>query len=712
MSWPIAPDYNDAIQNPEMNLRDPCLKRGTIATNQLGLPVVASGNFASVFQVSDGLQRWAVKCFTRQIRDQQERYKAISDHLKAHALPFTVEFDYQQEGILVGGAWYPLLRMQWVDGPLLDAYVREQVNNKQALQQLATKWLLLIESLRRAGVAHGDLQSGNVKIVGDDIRLIDYDGMYVPALKQKGSNENGHPNFQHPRRSGKDFDQYIDNFSAWVIYTSLIALVEYPAIWDEAKGGDDCLIFQKSDFDSPASSPVFEKLERVGSKDLRALLARIRNYTHLAPQQVPPLDINTRAPRLALLVRRSNISAVSTANNSLDTTDTHTRLSCRSIADSNSNNCLSPRAPSVTAEDSRTTNTVKSIIKAILKRLSPASESQSSGTPGPTSSSQPTKTPTYYMIGLPIIILILFASIIVSSFIPKTPTPKFNQQLPPVFVTPIPKTPTPKSQQQLPPVRDQVISSRTTGMKLTLIPAGTFTMGSPTSEVGRFGNETQHVVKITKPFYMGVYEVTQGEYESVMGRNPSYFSITRKGIVDVPGLADVPALTPSNYPVDSVSWDDTQAFCKRLSEQDGVRYRLPTEAEWEYACRAGTTTPFYWGTWNNGTQSNSKGEDPDGTTLKRTTTVGSYGANPFGLYDMHGNVMEWCSDKWDEKDYGSSPWEDPQGPASGSVRVVRGGSWYNENRYSRAANRVGGKPGNRSNSDVGLRVVSESVRTP
>jgi hypothetical protein len=295
MSWPIGPDYNDAIQNPQVNLRDPCLRRGRIATNKLGLPVVDSGNFASVFQVSDGPQRWAVKCFTRHIRDQQERYKAISDHLKAHALPFTVEFDYQPEGILVRGAWYPLLRMQWVDGPLLDAYVRTQLNNKQALQQLATKWLSLIESLQKSGIAHGDLQFGNIKVVGGDIRLIDYDGMYVPALKQKGSTETGHQNFQHPRRSGKDFDRYIDNFPAWVIYTSLIALVEYPAIWSEAKGGDDCLIFRKSDFDSPTSSPVFQRLERVGSKDLRALLTRIRNYTSLPPQQVPPLDINTRA---------------------------------------------------------------------------------------------------------------------------------------------------------------------------------------------------------------------------------------------------------------------------------------------------------------------------------------------------------------------------------------------------------------------------------
>ena len=272
---------------------------------------------------------------------------------------------------------------------------------------------------------------------------------------------------------------------------------------------------------------------------------------------------------------------------------------------------------------------------------------------------------------------------------------------------------------ELPPITpltsvssQQLITSRTTGMKLTLIPAGTFTMGSPTSEAGRSGDETQHVVKITKPFYMGVYEVTQGEYKSVMGRNPSYFSTTGGGSVAVRGL------TTSNFPVDCVSWDSAQAFCKTLSEQDGVRYRLPTEAEWEYACRAGTTPPFYWGTQNNGTKSNVNGEDPYGTTVKgpnlgRTTTVGSYGANPFGLHDMHGNVWEWCSDRYDANYYGKSPSEDPQGPFSGYHCLVRGGSWDTYTRYTRTAYRNMNAPGNRINYIFfGFRVVSESVRTP
>ena len=290
MSWPIGPDYNDAIQNPQANLRDPCLRRGTVVTNRLGLPAVNSGRFASVFQVHEGSQKWAVKCFTWHIRDQQDRYKAISDHLKAHPLPFTVQFDYQPEGILVRGTWYPILRMQWLDGPLLDEYIRSHLKNTRALQLLASRWRACSREMQRAGIAHGDLQVGNIKVVGDNIRLIDYDGMYVPAIKNKGSSERGHQNFQHPQRSDSDFDQYIDNFPSWVIYASLLAVAEFPSIWAEADGGDDCLIFRKADFESPDSSRVFRKLEQVGSQSLRAVLMRLRSYSRMAPPQVPTLE--------------------------------------------------------------------------------------------------------------------------------------------------------------------------------------------------------------------------------------------------------------------------------------------------------------------------------------------------------------------------------------------------------------------------------------
>ena len=249
-------------------------------------------------------------------------------------------------------------------------------------------------------------------------------------------------------------------------------------------------------------------------------------------------------------------------------------------------------------------------------------------------------------------------------------------------------------------------------MKFALIPPGEFQMGSPNSERWRGGNEQQHCVRITKPFYLGVYEITQSEFEHMMGRNPSGFS-------NGGGQAEaVKGLDTSRYPVETVTWYDAVEFCNTLSEKEARRpyyriagiarhakgwikdaqvsieggggYHLPTEAQWEYACRAGTTTPFNFGAANNGALSNCNGQAPYGTeeqgpALGRTVPVGSYRPNAFGLYDMHGNVWEWCWDVYDEAYYKNSPESDPAGPSGGSRRVNRGGNWRREAAFSRSA---------------------------
>jgi len=256
--------------------------------------------------------------------------------------------------------------------------------------------------------------------------------------------------------------------------------------------------------------------------------------------------------------------------------------------------------------------------------------------------------------------------------------------------------------------------SKSTGMKLALIPAGTFQMGSPASEADRSTDEGPHTVRITQPFYMGVYEVTQAEYESVLGTNPSWFSKTGSGKSDVSGM------DTGKFPVEKVSWDDAQEFCRKLSVKDGQTYRLPTEAEWEYACRANTTTPFHFGSVLNGDKANVNGNSPYGTTtkgkyLERTTTVGAYSANAFGLFDMHGNVWEWCEDVYDESAYGkrSGTTPDPKVTSGSTFRVLRGGSWYDYSQYARSADRSRNAPDDRT-LDYGFRVVfsASAVRTP
>ena len=238
------------------------------------------------------------------------------------------------------------------------------------------------------------------------------------------------------------------------------------------------------------------------------------------------------------------------------------------------------------------------------------------------------------------------------------------------------------------------------GMKLALIPAGTFLMGSPANEAHRSADEEQHQVEITRPFYLGIHPVTQEQYEKVMGKNPSHFTKGKGG--------------GSSHPVEQVSWEEAVEFCRRLSEKPeekrlGRMYRLPAEAEWEYACRGGATSsqPFHFGDSLSSAQANFDGHHPYGGDskrqyLKRTTAVGSYTANAFGLFDMHGNVWEWCADWYGA--YASQSLKDPTGPTTGQRRVLRGGSWLNHGHRCRSAHRINHGPGLRFNL-IGFRVV-------
>ena len=245
-----------------------------------------------------------------------------------------------------------------------------------------------------------------------------------------------------------------------------------------------------------------------------------------------------------------------------------------------------------------------------------------------------------------------------------------------------------------------VQSSRTItnsiGMKLVLIPKGTFTMGSPIEEEGAENDEDQHQVTISNDYYLGMTEVTQGQYEKVMGTNPSHFQkrVIRKS-------------DSSMYPVETVSWEDAVEFCKRLSElpeekKAGRVYRLPTEAEWEYACRASSTTAYSFGA-----SATPLGDYAwfRGNSDQQTHPVGEKQANAWGLYDMHGNVWEWCSDWYG--DYPKGAVSDPIGPKASTGRVIRGGGWFNGTADCRSAIRDRPDPSLRDNR-ISFRVALSS----
>jgi formylglycine-generating enzyme required for sulfatase activity len=242
------------------------------------------------------------------------------------------------------------------------------------------------------------------------------------------------------------------------------------------------------------------------------------------------------------------------------------------------------------------------------------------------------------------------------------------------------------------PLEKKIDLGNEVNMVVVFIPAGEFEMGSPMEELKRDSDEAQHHIKLTKAFYMGKFEVTQIQYRVLMNENPSKFG-------------------GDKLPVDNVNWYEAARFLKKLSDKTGMKFRLPTEAEWEYACRAGTTTAFNTGTTIDSDFANYDADEPYadgiiGKDLKRTTVVGSYPPNAFGLCDMHGNVWEWCSDIYDNEYYKITPSIDPKGPQEGKAKVIRGGAW-NEWAYKcRSADRNSRWP-KTNESIIGFRVVLE-----
>jgi hypothetical protein len=287
--WPSPQDFSEALQNPRSSFLEPELQRGTPELNHLGLPKPRSGANAIVYKIKSEQVNWAVRCFLRNIADQQQRYAAINSFLKANPQPFFVGFEYLPAGIRVGTTYYPILRMEWVDGEPLDKYIEKHIVDTAALAKLAEKWLQMAQALQKYGIAHGDLQQGNVLVVGDGLKLVDYDGMYVPALNGKLSSEIGHRNYQHPRRSEFDFGPNVDNFSNWVIYTALTALSKNPALWNTFRA-DESVLFRREDFVSPLTSRLFSTLMGSSDQVVHSLAANLQGMASQPFYATPYLD--------------------------------------------------------------------------------------------------------------------------------------------------------------------------------------------------------------------------------------------------------------------------------------------------------------------------------------------------------------------------------------------------------------------------------------
>jgi hypothetical protein len=299
MAWPKATDFIEAVQDLAVAVEDEELRGGEVARTPLGLPMLWSGNFADVFKIhcrATG-NTWALKCFTRQVPGQRDRYRHIAACLEEARLPFTVPFVYLDRGIQVGGQWFPAVKMEWVEGLTLAEFVEEHLDRPGNLKMLLDLWVKLASRLREAEVAHADLQHGNVLLVPASgsslaLRLVDYDGMYVPSLAGTRSGEVGHPAYQHPQRLREGtYNGEVDRFSHLAIYTAVRCLMlGRRELWQRFNNGDN-LLFREEDFRTPGESKLFRVLwKNLPDADARALLGRMVLACGARLEEAPLLD--------------------------------------------------------------------------------------------------------------------------------------------------------------------------------------------------------------------------------------------------------------------------------------------------------------------------------------------------------------------------------------------------------------------------------------
>lgn len=296
MGWPTPQDYNEAIQNPHVNFADEQLRTGIVERNALGLPQPSSGAFASVYKLRVDDREVAVRCFLHSVSDQQQRYRALSDLLKETHSDLFVNFKFIEDGIRIHNQWFPIVKMDWLNGSTLDVFVKEHVEDLNALQDLKQQFVELLDTLSTLGIAHGDLQHGNIIVCDGKLRLIDYDGVFVPSIASLGSNELGHANYQHPGRSSSLFNPEMDRFSAWIIHDSLQLLAWEPDLLSRVRGGDECLLFRHLDYVNPGRSHIFHLLESNENEAVRQIGRRLRSLCNAAPSQIPALGDETALP--------------------------------------------------------------------------------------------------------------------------------------------------------------------------------------------------------------------------------------------------------------------------------------------------------------------------------------------------------------------------------------------------------------------------------
>lgn len=273
--WANIEDYDECLAAPDRCFRNRELKGAQVELTWLGAPSSASGDNGVVYKITRGSETVAIKCFLNDVAKRNECYAAISEFLGKQKLPLDSGFlvpTFIQDGVDVRGNSYPVVKMPWVEGPVLIEHLLKTIPDGRKVLDLATQWQELMKEARKLGLAHGDLQAENIIVCDGRLKLVDYDGMFVPGLAGRKALELGHEAYQSPYRCVDDYSASLDNFSAWVIYWSLVAFGIDPKVWEEAgKGSGGRLLFQKGDFLDPENSDMISALCDHSDSRLRTL---------------------------------------------------------------------------------------------------------------------------------------------------------------------------------------------------------------------------------------------------------------------------------------------------------------------------------------------------------------------------------------------------------------------------------------------------------
>ena len=682
--YPGHADYDLAVDHLRQFVFDEVLKVGKPQRRGDGGPLYYLGGFAKAYVIECQGKTYALRVWLSDIGDAANRYAAVSQYCSRVQQPFFVEdFSYVPNGILVNGHRFPLLRMEWAKGQSLGEFIGGYLSDGALLRRAANDFLAMVRVLHEQGVAHGDLQSDNMLVSratdgAVSFKLIDYDTLMVPALTGWAITGTGLPCYQHPRRGESGLATVRDDyFSELVIYLSLLAVAENPNLWRQHPAPpvrrDKELLFVPEDFTAPYPTPVFHSLHRHGGL-VRSLAVALWNFTRFR-------SIADLFPLEAVLEQASAAHAMPATQKQ----SAFERVLAGQMAgpggapsdlfdDTAFTRPVPVAAPRVAAKPARPVETFQSKVE----RMAPA-PAQAPARPAarPQAAAKPRATPAWTPKHWAAVAAAVVALIGGWNWLGSANVKRGPQTVGQSTASELAANVAAAAALGTGSVGSRQVFPLGGGHQFAVcyVPAGTFTMG------GSGFDETPHSVTLSSPYWMGETEVTQGQWQALMGNNPSNF----KG--------------DANLPVEQVSWNDAQEYVKALNSraalQNGWRWTLPSEAQWEYACRGGTTGEYAgdldamaWYSANSG---------------NKTHAVGTKKANAYGLSDMHGNVWEWCAD-WYEP-YAKGAVTDPTGPNNGSLRVVRGGSWFNDGARCRSAFRGRVTPVSRS-YDIGFRVAA------